>query len=108
MNEEANEHAAKRQEHLISLNKLEMVLGCLVALISLVGCIGSWYVLPYRVSQVELEQKNVAVRLETSQRQTEAKMEEMKRNADMTRELLIRIDERLRQVQVALKLQSGP
>ncbi len=107
MSENHHEHfekAAVRREALINLNKLEVLLGCAVAIIGLVGCLGSWYVLPYRLSQVELEQKAAAAKLEVTQHETQQKIESIQRNADANKELLIRIDERLRQVQIALKI----
>lgn len=83
-------------EKLISLNRIEVVLGVIVALMSLVGAIGSWMVLPYRMTQAE-----------GSMKELRQEVANLKIDTNTNRELLIRIDERLRQVQRALKIPTN-
>lgn len=82
---------AMRDERLIHLNRLEVGLGCCVALIAIASAIGTWYVLPYRVSQ--LESKSVGIQIQ---------IDSMQKDSQVQKELLIRIDERLKQVQQTL------
>ena len=76
----------EHRDQLISLNKIEIALGLIVSAVSLIGCFGSWYVMPYRVTQVELKQAAL-----------ENKLDAMQRSGEATREIVIRIDERIRQ-----------
>ena len=79
---EAEDHTLKK------LMKVEVFLACAISIIALGGAIGSWVILPYRVSAVEAENKAAQVKLDSI---------EKRQTSD--RELLIRLDERSQKMQ---------
>lgn len=79
----------------INLNKVEIVLGVVVAIISLWNAYATLAILPYRVAEAEKQMRDLRSEVQSIQSD----------NMDQ-RELLIRIDERLKTVQAALKLPS--
>lgn len=79
-------------EKLINLNKLEVGLGCVVAIIAIAGAVGTWYILPYRVTELEKNQAVLKVQIDAMQKESQNQ-----------RELLIRIDERLQLMQKTLE-----
>lgn len=83
----------EQSKRLVNLNQLEVFLGTLVALVTIANSIGSWYVLPYRLSEAE---KSIA--------RVQGELESVKISNLTDRELLVRMDERLRTVQRALKI----
>lgn len=83
----------EQSRRLVNLNQLEVFLGVIVAVITIATAVGTYYILPYRVSELE---KALA--------QTQGEMRVLREASIIDRELLVRIDERLRQVQRALKI----
>lgn len=91
------EDMREKTDRLIGWSKVEVLLSVAVACIAIGGAVGSWYVLPYRVGQteaaiVDLRHEIKGVREENSRNQ----------------ELLIRMDERIKTIQRALKIPSEP
>jgi len=84
---------SKQEGELIRLNRIELILGVFVAIIAICGAVGSWFVLPYRVGQLEKSFGEMREEIST-----------VRYNGDQNRELLIRMDERLKSVQRALKI----
>lgn len=51
MSESAELHA--KTDRLINLNRVEMLLASIVAICAIIGTVGAWYILPYRMTQME-------------------------------------------------------
>ncbi len=86
---------ANSDMRIINLNKVEVALGVVVAVISLWNAYATMAILPYRVAEAEKQMRDLRSEVQSIQSD----------NTDQ-RELLIRIDERLKTVQAALKLPS--
>lgn len=80
-------------KRLVRLNEIEVLLGIIVAVIAIAACFGSWYVLPYRVGELEKAVNSI-----------KSDITNVQKDSNQNRELLIRIDERLMAVQRALKI----
>lgn len=76
---------------LITLNKLELMLGVIIALMTIANGVGSWYVLPYRMTGAEHSVEIIEKRLDSHIKE-----------GDRKDEMLIRIDERLSRLQEEL------
>lgn len=97
MNETDHKAMRDKTEALINLNKIEVFLGVVVACIAVLSALGAWYILPYRLDRAEEGLAELRAELQT-----------VKRNSEETRELLVRIDERLKLIQQNLKIPSNP
>jgi uncharacterized protein HemX len=86
---------ARPKQRPSALSRVEIWLGIAVSLVTLGNTYGLFAVLPYRVAQTERRMDSLAE--EFKQAQTSAQSQ---------RELLVRIDERLKQVQSALERQQ--
>lgn len=84
-------------QRILSLSKLELAIGIAGGLLTLGTAYASFAVIPYRLTQAE----NAISQLQSQQ-------ESVRRENQDTKELLIRIDERLKTVQSALKLETKP
>jgi len=81
-----------RGEQLIRLNKIEAGIGIVGGIITLLTAYAVVSVIPYRVSQLENEVKATNLRISA-----------VEKDREKDHELLIRIDERLNQMQLTLK-----
>jgi hypothetical protein len=88
MQRESIENSNGNGLKLINLNKIEVLIGILVALITLGNTYGIIAVMPYRLAQVE-KQNGVI----------QAQFDDLKKENNSNKELLIRIDERLKVLQ---------
>ena len=79
------------------LGNIEVFIGCIVGLLSISSTIGSWYVLPYRIKAQEYL-------TEKYKTETDGRLHDLMQEQGKNREVLIRIDERLRNMQRALKI----
>lgn len=82
-----------KTDRLITLNKIEVFVGIVVGIVSVAGVLAGYWILPYRVNAAEMN----AVKLE-------ARIEAVEKSQALNRELLVRIDERLRSVQERLHI----
>ena len=85
----------KHNSSMLKLNKVEIALGVVVAIISIWNAYATMAVLPYRVAEAEKQM-----------RELRSEVQSIQSDSMDQRELLIRIDERLKTVQAALKLPS--
>jgi hypothetical protein len=85
-------NGSEENRRLINLNKFEVILGIIVALVTLGNTYGIISVMPYRLTQVE---KANAI--------LQTQFEDLKKENASNKELLIRIDERLKIVQEQLQ-----
>lgn len=81
------------EQRIINLNKVEVIIGIIISVATLLGLYNSYVILPYRVEQ--LERSAIEMRAEIRFLRDE--------NRDIN-ETLVRIDERLKTVQRALKI----
>lgn len=81
MSELQSNHEVLREktDKLISLNRLEMAIGCAVGIISLLAIVGAFYILPYRVSQLE----NRVTLIETQRQQDHDLLIEIRTNVKL-------------------------
>lgn len=86
-----------KTDKLISLNKLELSVGILMGVCSIVSLCGSFIILPYRVAENEKETAK-----------NEARIQSIEEEDVKTHELLIRMDERLRTIQDRLDIKHEP
>lgn len=82
-----------RTESMISLNKVEIALGLVVAAVSLTSAVGCWFVLPYRMQLAE-----------DSIQELRTEIKQVRDDNNRNQELLVRMDERIKTIQQALKI----
>ena len=86
-----SENSPEPIDRLITLNKMELVMGVLIAIMTIANGVGSWYVLPYRMTSAEANVNALSIRLDAHIK-----------DGDRKDEMLIRIDERLSRLQEEL------
>lgn len=97
----------EKGNRILTLNKIEVVVGIAIACITLMNTYASLAVLPYRVHELEKQNADLRLLIEKQSIKTEAEVKSVRERSESQHELLIRMDERLKTVQGALKIPTA-
>jgi cell division protein FtsB len=97
----------KGNSRLLTLNKVEAAIGVGVLCCTLLSGYSSLKLLPYKVEQLEKKNEQLAQKMEAQAVEFRAELKAVKDGFESQKELIIRMDERLKTIQGALKIPTA-